>query len=371
MPENLPVDPLSAAPPGHPGPGEENREPGARQIMRRQAGDNRYLHKDFHGALSAGIDYLESHFGQQAVRDYLGQFAKAFYAPLTEDIRRRGLVALQEHLSAIYELEGASPRFQSTFDELLVEVDACPAVAHMRQHGYSVAKLFVETERTVNQAICEGTPFAARTCPLRPRIGRQPPTLFPEAGMISCTHFIPAYSELFKFLENRGGKQAVDDFWNYLSDRFLGNLRDLVLEHGIRGCWLYWSHTPERRGRRLHHGVGRTGRRIPHRHAPLPLDGHAPGTEAHRALSRLLPALRRALPPRARTVGLRVPDRSVPVPPSPLQRGGEEADGKRRRLISVETKRHFGRLPRGYGASVGPIPDDSVKGDSCRTGQTR
>ncbi len=61
--------------------------------------------------------------------------------------------------------------------------------------------------------------------------------------MISCTEFIPAYSELFKFLEAQGGRQAVEDFWNHLSDRFLGNLKSLVVENGIRGCWLYWSHT--------------------------------------------------------------------------------------------------------------------------------
>ncbi len=61
--------------------------------------------------------------------------------------------------------------------------------------------------------------------------------------MISCTEFIAAYSELFKYLEKRGGKEAVLDFWNYLSDNFLGNLHDLVVENGIRGCWLYWSHT--------------------------------------------------------------------------------------------------------------------------------
>jgi hypothetical protein len=61
--------------------------------------------------------------------------------------------------------------------------------------------------------------------------------------MISCTEFIPAYSELFKFIENRGGEKAVQDFWEYLSDAFLGNLRKEVLESGLRGCWNYWSHT--------------------------------------------------------------------------------------------------------------------------------
>jgi hypothetical protein len=61
--------------------------------------------------------------------------------------------------------------------------------------------------------------------------------------VISCTEFIPAYSELFKFLEKKGGKSAVVDFWNYLSDTYLTNLRDLVLANGLRGCWTYWEHS--------------------------------------------------------------------------------------------------------------------------------
>lgn len=61
--------------------------------------------------------------------------------------------------------------------------------------------------------------------------------------MIACTDFIPAYSELFKSLHNRGGKDAVVKFWNYLSDEFLTNLRELATQKGLRGCWEYWSRT--------------------------------------------------------------------------------------------------------------------------------
>ena len=59
--------------------------------------------------------------------------------------------------------------------------------------------------------------------------------------MISCTEFIPAYSELFKFLEQKGGQPAVLDFWNFLSDTYLTGLRDLAAAQGLTGCWLYWS----------------------------------------------------------------------------------------------------------------------------------
>lgn len=61
--------------------------------------------------------------------------------------------------------------------------------------------------------------------------------------MISCTEFIPAYNELFKFLHNKGGKQAVVRFWESLSDNFLNNLRDLAGSKGLDGCFEYWSYT--------------------------------------------------------------------------------------------------------------------------------
>ena len=34
--------------------------------------------------------------------------------------------------------------------------------------------------------------------------------------MISCTEFIPAYSELFNFLDENYGRKEVDCFWEYL-----------------------------------------------------------------------------------------------------------------------------------------------------------
>jgi hypothetical protein len=61
--------------------------------------------------------------------------------------------------------------------------------------------------------------------------------------MISCTEFIPAYSELFKYIEKKKDKAAVINFWNYLSDIFLTNLKEQVIENGIRGCWNYWNKT--------------------------------------------------------------------------------------------------------------------------------
>jgi hypothetical protein len=61
--------------------------------------------------------------------------------------------------------------------------------------------------------------------------------------MISCTEFIPAYSELFKYLEKKGGKEEVKNFWNYLSDTYLGDLENYVDKYGLKGVWMYYNHT--------------------------------------------------------------------------------------------------------------------------------
>ncbi len=144
----------------------------AKQVITRRASDNRYLHKDFHGALSAGLEYLEQHYGERAVRDYLRQFTRSYYAPVTEELTRRGLAALEEHFAQLYRAEGAEPRISRTDDDLFIEVDACPAVVHMRRQGYPVSRLFYETTQTVNEAICEGTPFAAELLDYDDETGR-------------------------------------------------------------------------------------------------------------------------------------------------------------------------------------------------------
>ena len=61
--------------------------------------------------------------------------------------------------------------------------------------------------------------------------------------MISCTEFIPAYSELFTFLAKEKGRAEVDKFWAYLfePDGKGIPLVNFVEKEGIRGCFTYWS----------------------------------------------------------------------------------------------------------------------------------
>jgi len=143
-----------------------------KDVMVRTAADNAYLHKDFHGALSTGIEYIHNRYGEEAVREYLRRFTRAYYAPLIAEIKKRGLSVLREHYERIYALEGGEIAFSETGDELILRAPCSPAVMHMREHGYLVARLFHETVKTVNETLCEGTPFAAELVEYDTETGR-------------------------------------------------------------------------------------------------------------------------------------------------------------------------------------------------------
>ncbi|MBR2883188.1 MAG: hypothetical protein IKB93_00195 [Clostridia bacterium] len=68
--------------------------------------------------------------------------------------------------------------------------------------------------------------------------------------MISCTEFIPLYSEFFKFLEKKGGHDEVLKYWNHISDTSIGdktNKNSLAYKceksGGFEGAVAYWGHT--------------------------------------------------------------------------------------------------------------------------------
>ena len=126
-----------------------------------KASDNEYLHKDFHGALRVGIEFIREKYGEDAVKEYLSDFAHSYLKSLTEEINLRGLNAIKDYYENIYKIEDGDVEFQITEDELLIKVKECPAVMHMKANNYSVSKSWIETIRTVNEAICDNTRYKA------------------------------------------------------------------------------------------------------------------------------------------------------------------------------------------------------------------
>jgi len=112
------------------------------------------VHKDFHGALSYAIEFLEREYGREGLEDFLSGLSKSVYAPLVADIKDRGLEALGNHWERVFGLEGGSFGMKMEGERLVLTVNSCPAISHMRERGYIIAPSFCEHCRIVNEALC-------------------------------------------------------------------------------------------------------------------------------------------------------------------------------------------------------------------------
>lgn len=122
------------------------------------------VHKDFHGCLSYGLQFLLDYYGPEEMEEYLRRLGRNVYSRLIQDMRARGLQALYDHWHRIMTLEAADFRLQFTESgELLLEVRRCPAISHMQYRGYLICDRFCDATRIANDEICRCAGYVAET----------------------------------------------------------------------------------------------------------------------------------------------------------------------------------------------------------------
>jgi len=119
------------------------------------------VHKDFHGAMSFGLEFLERHYGSQGVEEFLSGLANTVYRDLVDDLRKRGLPALRDHWQHIFTIEEGEVEFKMEGETLVLHVHRCPAIDHMKGRGYAVARRFCEHTGIVNDAVCRAAGYVA------------------------------------------------------------------------------------------------------------------------------------------------------------------------------------------------------------------
>ena len=120
-------------------------------FIEKKASDNKYLHRDFFVTGDIGIAYVGETYGDEAVKEYLEQYAKSYHKLLAEEVKKNGLVALKAYFDNVYEKEEWSEYFQADLSEkmLTVKVKKCPAVTYMTSIGHTPSKWYKETVYTV------------------------------------------------------------------------------------------------------------------------------------------------------------------------------------------------------------------------------
>ncbi|MFH1008793.1 MAG: hypothetical protein V1800_15055 [Candidatus Latescibacterota bacterium] len=117
------------------------------------------VHKDFHGAMSYGMQHVCERYGEEAMAEFLERVAKGVYGPLSERLKKEGLTALEEHWRHIFTIEEGDFDLGYEGDQLVLHVHQCPAIHHMQAHGYAIAERYCEHTRLVNEGICRAAGY--------------------------------------------------------------------------------------------------------------------------------------------------------------------------------------------------------------------
>ncbi len=137
----------------------------------RRASDNTYLHKDFHGAFCYSIKYLDENFGPEETDNYLRRVARSYFRPLSENLKKEGLAALEKHFRHIFTLEEGGFEIRYEGPTLVLDVKKCPAVEHLKNTGRLHTVRICRSTEILNDTICSDAGYES-TCEYVPGAGR-------------------------------------------------------------------------------------------------------------------------------------------------------------------------------------------------------
>ncbi|HOX37219.1 MAG TPA: hypothetical protein PL033_04450 [Candidatus Brocadiia bacterium] len=121
------------------------------------------VHKDFHGAWSYCLKHVADNHGDVAAEDFLREMAPVVFAPLIAAIRAEGLPALKRHWEKVAADEEADCEIALGKGELVLRMNVCPALEHIRSRGYPLWERFCEHTRIINEAVCRAAGVSALT----------------------------------------------------------------------------------------------------------------------------------------------------------------------------------------------------------------
>jgi hypothetical protein len=143
----------------------------SRKVLDRTAQEGEYLHRDFHGALCYAIAYLDREYGPRVTRRYLERVAHICYAPLIAQLFAEGLPALEAHWREVFGREGGHFSLGYEGHVLVLRVERCPAIAHLRERDQLYTERYCATTEIVNEAICHAAGYRS-SCVVRPGQGQ-------------------------------------------------------------------------------------------------------------------------------------------------------------------------------------------------------
>lgn len=118
---------------------------------------------DFYAAVNATFRFIARRLGPGELRRYWQQLGQGYMAPVTQHWRQGGLQAVADYWRAFFAAEpGAEVQVSQQGGQVLVSVQACPAIAYLRARGRDIFPGYCEHCYFVSQAAGAGAGVEVR-----------------------------------------------------------------------------------------------------------------------------------------------------------------------------------------------------------------
>jgi len=118
---------------------------------------------DFYFAINATFRFIREKLGSDALSAYWQDLGREYMAPVSHLWKVGGLPAVAEYWRAFFDAEpGAKVTVTMEKDRVLLDIQTCPAIRHLRAGGRTIDPGFCQHCYCVSEAAAEKAGFAVR-----------------------------------------------------------------------------------------------------------------------------------------------------------------------------------------------------------------
>ncbi len=122
------------------------------------------LHRDFHASILDGYNYVKDTYGEAAIREVMGNFARGVHRSMHEKLVRGDSSELVEFWRYYFGREGGDFTVTERADGgAALTVRKCPALAYLEKRGIAGGEGLCAATRLFNEELVRGTPFRMET----------------------------------------------------------------------------------------------------------------------------------------------------------------------------------------------------------------
>jgi hypothetical protein len=109
---------------------------------------------DFYFAINATFRFILHRFGIDGLRRYWTELGTNYFAPVTERWKQGGLISVADYWKGFF---GAEPHADVDVhlhdDSVIVDVNVCPAIQHLRGHNREIVPCFCQHCYFISEAM--------------------------------------------------------------------------------------------------------------------------------------------------------------------------------------------------------------------------